>query len=513
MSKELIVDRKLLKVERVVGETTVRETVKTEIELPFKIEKVFDVIANVVDVESEVQNDSVVVQGTIDKQLFVVDQGDLVRHIPEEVDFRTIVDVEGAEPNMNAQVNVRIIDVDTELINKDVLKQTIVLEIFVKVTVTRQIEVVVDVQNKKLNVTTELLKVDQVVGEDTVRQAITPTVTLPITAKKIFRILPTVRDVEAEVREDTVIVKGVIHKQIFLVDEGDLVRHASEDIPFTKTVDIPGALPEHNVQVDVNVILDDFQLVDPPSKELQQTLIIEAFVKVTETIQIDVVTDVEGPGIDVETELLKVDEVVVDVIQKEKVDAQVKLPVEAQKIFEILAEVVNVEAEAREDQVIVKGTLHKQIFFVDPSDLVRHKREDVPFRFVKDAPGAREGMNVQVRTQIIGDIMHELKEDKIVEQTAVIEIFAKVTKTAQLNIVTDVVKVEPEPPKPPKPPKKPPKAKKYTVKKGDTMYKIAKKFGVTLDELIAANPHVKDPDVIHPGDQLNIPLKKGEQYE
>ena len=34
---------------------------------------------------------------------------------------------------------------------------------------------------------------------------------------------------------------------------------------------------------------------------------------------------------------------------------------------------------------------------------------------------------------------------------------------------------------------------RYTVVAGDTMYLIARRFGVTLDSLIAANPHICDP--------------------
>lgn len=46
---------------------------------------------------------------------------------------------------------------------------------------------------------------------------------------------------------------------------------------------------------------------------------------------------------------------------------------------------------------------------------------------------------------------------------------------------------------------------KYVVKNGDTMWKIAKQVGVTLDQLVAANPQVANPGQIQPGQVLNIP--------
>ena len=45
----------------------------------------------------------------------------------------------------------------------------------------------------------------------------------------------------------------------------------------------------------------------------------------------------------------------------------------------------------------------------------------------------------------------------------------------------------------------------YTVVKGDSMWAIAKKHGITLNALIAANPAVKNPSLIYPGQKIIIP--------
>ena len=45
----------------------------------------------------------------------------------------------------------------------------------------------------------------------------------------------------------------------------------------------------------------------------------------------------------------------------------------------------------------------------------------------------------------------------------------------------------------------------YVVKKGDTLYQIAKDNGVTLKALMDANPEVTDPKKLRVGQKLNIP--------
>jgi LysM repeat protein len=56
-----------------------------------------------------------------------------------------------------------------------------------------------------------------------------------------------------------------------------------------------------------------------------------------------------------------------------------------------------------------------------------------------------------------------------------------------------------------------PTATVYVVKSGDTMSKIAKKFGVSLDDLIAANKDtIKNPDKLAVGNEVIIPLPPSE---
>ncbi|MDO7787707.1 LysM peptidoglycan-binding domain-containing protein [Desulforamulus aquiferis] len=45
----------------------------------------------------------------------------------------------------------------------------------------------------------------------------------------------------------------------------------------------------------------------------------------------------------------------------------------------------------------------------------------------------------------------------------------------------------------------------YFVIEGDTMSKIAKTFGTTEEKLIQVNPHIQDPNILFPGDVLCAP--------
>ncbi len=45
----------------------------------------------------------------------------------------------------------------------------------------------------------------------------------------------------------------------------------------------------------------------------------------------------------------------------------------------------------------------------------------------------------------------------------------------------------------------------HRVVKGDTMWKLSRAYGITLQSVIDANPQVEDPDLIYPDEILHIP--------
>jgi len=47
--------------------------------------------------------------------------------------------------------------------------------------------------------------------------------------------------------------------------------------------------------------------------------------------------------------------------------------------------------------------------------------------------------------------------------------------------------------------------KVHTVRKGDTLWGISRQYGVDLTALIQANPQIKNPNLIHPGEAVSVP--------
>lgn len=408
----------LIKVPVVVGENTTQQMLVTDLELDFCAIKVRDIDASVRDLVATVIHDKVIVQGILHKQIFYVDQENVVRHQPEDIPFSFFVDIPGAEPGMDVEIRPVIEHIKTELLECGcILHQKVVIEFFVKVTTTEQIFVEVG--------TGPLVKVERVIGENSVQTLVPSTLDLPVPAIKIVDIDARVQDVTCEVITDKVIIQGIVHKQVYFISPDNIERHIAENIPFSTFVDVPGAEPGLNCQVHPTIEFIKRELIEAGTV-LQQEVVLEVFVKVTETVQLHLTT-----GEDI---LLKVPLVIGENVRQILIENTVQLPVRAIKIKEIDASVRDIRTTIINDKVIIQGIVHKQIFFVDEANIERHFGEDVPFSTFVDLPGAEPGMNADI-TPIIEFVKPELcPPSDLLTQKVVVEIFVKVTQTIQITV-------------------------------------------------------------------------------
>lgn len=400
------------------------------INLPFPAEKIKEIRAEIQDLEISLICDKVIVQGIIHQQIFIVDLTGIVKHFSEDKKFSTFVDVVGALPEMQAQVDVVIEHIKSELSSDGTqLTQKILLEIFAKVVDEVQF-------NINLNALGPLANVFQVVGENTKQELVVNETELQVPAIKIDELVAEIQITDVEVITDKVIVQGIVHQQIFYVDDDNIGRHLAADVAFSTFLDVPGALPDDNVQVNSTIDLIKRELKQIPGPILQQEIVLEIFAKVHRTVQLNI--DIgQGP-------LIKLPFIIGENVKQDLVVSDLCLDNPAIKVKEIELSFSDLNTVVMTDKVIVQGLIHKQIFYVDQDNLERHQSEDVPFSNFLDVPGAVSGNSVDFRPDIL-DIIFQLDSHNVLHQKVVLEHSVVVTELLQTNVVPGagpLIKVE-----------------------------------------------------------------------
>jgi len=518
-----------VRVEYVIGEDIIRESITDDLTVPEQkpdIERVLEVTAEVNATDATIEEGGVDVSGEIDIGiLYVADIADPyiepaqpVHFFEGIINFDNFVDIPDAEPGMHVITDVQVVRVNGEMIDERTVRVTVTIRKFVKVVEFRQVTVITEVTGlDDAIIEEELLRLEDVVGENTIQTIVAGTIDVPEVKPPIERILRAQADlvddsVESEITDDAVIVDGELDVGVVYVaetDAGDQPVHFVEGtIDFSQVIDIPGAIDDDMSDfVDVTVKRVTATRVDEDTVKVE--VVIEIFVKVTEPIQVTVVTDIQSDKVKVEQELLRVEEVIGEDTISETITNELELlpgDPDIEQVIEVNANILDPTANVEEGGVLVEGQIEGNALYVGDVDDPGFQQ---PVFFVSDVfdfenfvqiTGAEPDMgaftNVTVKR-----VRYNLLDSRAIELIVTITKFVKVVQFVQTDIVTDIVVVSPVVDKdcPDRP-----SFVVYVVQPGDTLFKIAQRFNTTVDAIVEQND-IENPDVIEVGQKLCIP--------
>lgn len=521
-------NEELIRVEFVIGEDTITETVTSEITVPDvkpDIERIVDVKADITDIETDIEDGGVNITGDIEPSIIYVaevPEGEPQQPVHfvggEEVAFQftNFVDIPDAEPGMNVftDLNIKRVSYNFDPNDPRTVEVTVVITKFVKVTEFRQITVITEITGiPEEDVTEELLRIDDVIGEKTVTTTVTGRIDVPDVKPPIERVLNARADilpVTTEITEDGVIIDSSIEVGVMYVadvPEGEPqqpVHFVEGTIPLNEALDIPGAIPDGmTVYTNLNVKRVSFDFID--EDEVEVDVVVEIFAKVTETRQVTVVVDVVSDLVEIERELLRVEDVVGEKVVFETITGRLNVPagkpdIAEDGVIEASAQVLSYDDMTEREGVMIEGTVEGSIIYIaDAEDQPVHFAEDT-FNFDNfvEIPGTEEGMNIHSEV-VVQRVSYNQLGPRTVEITAVLRKFVKVTEFKQIEIVTDLVVISPAVED-----ECPPSYVVYVVQKGDTLWKISRRYNTTVESILEANPNI-DPNNLQVGQKICIP--------
>ncbi|NLS44883.1 MAG: DUF3794 domain-containing protein [Firmicutes bacterium] len=440
--------------EQVVGEDTGQILESGNVTLIVPAVKVTEIRANPEITLASVKEDKVVIQGNILKQIFFIDFNQVGRHQAVAIPFALMIDIPGAEPGMNVQVHATVADITFSLEPTGAsVFQEIVLDIFAKVTQTVEI---IPVPGADLIIETE-----EIIAIDSTQIMEEITVTLAQPAIKIKDIDLVVQNVTGRTIADKVIIQGSFIKDVYYINEDDVEVLESFAIPFNTFIPIPGIQPGLNVIVNAQAL----PVVFDPSQtgtEITEKDLADIEVIITTTVDIGVeenpegslfkVRQVIGEGtaqvcaegiiisvlpVTVEFERIRIGEGV-EARKQLLIENSVCLPFTANKIKSVESSIENIVWEIIGEQVIVEGTLRKDVFVVGPGDIVRRIEETVPFSGVVDVPGITENAEITVDAAVESLVQNLICQGTKIQQLIIIIVTVASAEERVVRVVVNV---------------------------------------------------------------------------
>jgi hypothetical protein len=145
----------------------------------------------------------------------------------------------------------------------------------------------------------DLIKIDQVIGEEMTQAVVEGDVVVPDSKPDVDRIVSMngwVVITDREAVEDKVIVDGVVNvKALYISYEGEQALHHLEgSFGFTQQIDLPGASGRMDAEVKADIEHLDFDMIN--SRKLNVKCVLNLTGKVSEKSEVDVIRDIKGVG-------------------------------------------------------------------------------------------------------------------------------------------------------------------------------------------------------------------------
>ena len=273
----------------------------------------------------------------------------------------------------------------------------------------------------------ELIKSPVVIGENVIHRMMVSDIELDLPAISIRDTRAELDKLLVEIIKDRVLLEGLLHIKIYYIGEDNIIHQQEEEASLNYFIEIPGAEPGMDIMLEPtveNVVSSFFD----NGKTLQQKVVLQFFIKVLSLQQIMVKTG-DGP-------LVLVDRVIGENMEHQLLKKELSLSEKVLEVVDAYPEVIELEKRVVDDRVIIRGSLKNEVFYIGEDRIEHYQTEIMPFNGFICIPGVTAEMNASVNVSVEHIKFNLSPDGRRVFQEILLESFAAVTDTVEINITT-----------------------------------------------------------------------------
>jgi len=489
---------------QIVGQKKESRTVESDIivnDIKPDVLNVISVNGMVSIYKREIMEGKARLDGTINTYIIYLadDEYGSTRSLNTSLDFTQIIDIENCNENMQLEESVNIKSFETKVINGRKLNIKANLETNVTIYSNETFDIITEVNSiKDVQLMNNTEKIASLVGSGRNKTSIKDTISLDVADEfaEIMKVNFKILNEEVKISYNKVLSKADAQVEIMYLTEDNRINTVTTQIPIMGFVDI------QNINEDCNCKIKNSlsNLILKPNSSEEHSIYIEAEIEIScnayETKDINIIEDLYSITDDIE--ITKKDITVIternEISDLYMVKENLRIPELTGRVFDVQINTNINNTQARRGKIIYDGNIELEIL-IEENNRVNVKRVDLPLNFevMSDAIDEKSIINTAINIKqndfIINDGSIEIAiglEFKISEQ-----------KSRTLNIIEQINAEE---------------SKEcstysmviYFVKPGDTLWKIAKMFRSTVEDIALIND-IEDVNKINVGQQLYIP--------
>lgn len=453
--------------------------------------------------KKEVMNGRVRVDGNINVYImYLADSAeDKVRGINTNLDFSENFVLSDCTQEMRAELETCIKSIECKVLNGRKINIKVTLNTKIRVYSKEENEVICDINDRNIQVLKPSYKIDSLIGEGTTKAYIKETVMIDSkdNLAELLKVNCKIVDSDIKISYNKVLAKAEVELKMMYLTEENRISCVTARLPIVGFIDMPNVT--ENSMCNANYQIKNI-IIKPNSVE-EHSIYVEIEVEISceavEPKEINLIEDLYSTCGNLEFNKRLVRTISNKAQRREmlNINERVNVPeIAGRQLIDVDITPTITRTNKMNSKIMYEGDMELVLTYADESQMETNtKNVTIPFELtldnVENAENMNEITNIEVKSnncKLEGDTVNcniDLAFD------------VKLQEDTNLNIIDDVIEAEGED-------IQDYSVVIYIVKRGDTLWNIAKRFKSTVDDIVRVNG-IENPNSIMVGEKLYIP--------
>ena len=432
--------------------------------------------------------------------MYLADENtDNIRGLNTGLDFSETINIPELEMGMDVELIPTVKFIECRVLNGRKIAIKVTIELSMKIYSKETIEIITDIGDEDIQILSKTIKVNSLLGNGSTKVFSKENISIPNTDNlaEILSIQIGLVDKDIKISYNKVLAKSEIEvKMAYLTEEGNIRKNQTR-LPLVGFIDMPN-VKEENI-CETSYMIKNI-MIKPNSIE-EHSVYIEMEVEISSIVyeekEIKTIQDMYCPGKKMDFKKMMVNTITNKESKRNTCNIREKVNVSGLENGTIVDVVINpiINKENKlNGKIIYEGEVELNFIFTDDSVVgINTKKVTVPFEQTVD--GILENCKIETNTEVNSqEFINQLGS---VNSNLDLNFETNTYRTTSIPVINDIVVEEQD------------DLEDYSViiyvaKQGDTLWKIAKRFGSTVDDIVRVNG-IERPDKLNVGEKIYIP--------
>ena len=451
--------------------------------------------------KKEIMEGKIRIDGNIMTYIMYLADGntDNIRGLNTGLDFSETINIPELEMGMDVELIPTVKFIECRVLNGRKIAIKVTIELSMKIYSKEALEIITNIGDEDIQILSKTIKVNSLLGNGSTKVFSKENISIPNTDNlaEILSIQIGLVDKDIKISYNKVLAKSEIEvKMAYLTEEGNICKTQTR-LPLVGFIDMPN-VKEENICETSYMIRN--VMIKPNSIEEHSVYIemeVEISCMVYEEKEIKTIQDMYCPGKKMDFKKMMVNTITNKESKRNTCNIREKVNVSGLENGTIVDVVINpiINKENKlNGKIVYEGEVELNFIFTDNSVVgINTKKVTVPFE--QTVEGILENCKIETNTEV--NSQEFINQLGTVNSNLDLNFETNTYRTTAIPVINDIVVEEQD------------DLEDYSViiyvaKQGDTLWKIAKRFGSTVDDIVRVNG-IERPDKLNVGEKIYIP--------